>query len=69
MMDQGEFEKRKTAQIKAIFAMSKVRMIKIIDLIEFLLERDPSELVVLPDCFVRSLYQKSIENFDLESRD
>lgn len=54
-MNQGEFEKRRTAAIKAIDATVDDRTIKIIDLVELLLKREPSELVVLPGRFVVAL--------------
>ena len=52
-MNQVEFEKRRVAQVKAIGTTSSNRTMKIIDLIELLLECDPSDIVVLPSCFVR----------------
>lgn len=54
-MDSGEFEKRRTAAIKAIDATVDDRTIKIIDLVELLLKLNPSELIVLPGRFVVAL--------------
>lgn len=45
-MDQGEFEKSRAAQLKALNVMSD-RTIKNIDLVELLSEHDPSELIGL----------------------
>lgn len=54
-MNQVEFEKRRVAQIKAFNVMSGNQTMKIIDLIELLLEREPSELIVLPGYFMAAL--------------
>jgi len=47
-MDQGEFENRRAANVKAIKAMSDVRFMKIIDLVDLLLDQDPSRIVAVP---------------------
>ena len=47
-MEQGEFEKHKESQVKAIRAMSNIRFMKVIDLIDLLLEQDPSRIVAVP---------------------
>lgn len=52
-MNQVEFEKRRAAMVKAINAFSENRTIKVIDLIEVLLKRNPSDIIVLPGCFIK----------------
>jgi len=54
-MNQVEFEKRRVAQCKAVLATSSSRTIKIIELIELLLEFEPSRYIVLPAFFVAAL--------------
>ena len=46
-MDQKDFERRKAAQIKALKAMNEKPMIKVIDLVEMLLEENPSLPMVI----------------------
>jgi len=46
-MDQSDFEKRRAAQKRTLKAMDKKPMVKVIDLVEMLLQEEPSLPVVV----------------------
>lgn len=58
-MTQMEFEKRRLAQVRVCGAMSNDRTMKIIDLIDLLLEREPDVLIVVPGNFLKRIEQPS----------
>jgi len=49
MLEQKEFEDRRAAQIKALETMIEKPAMKVIELVEILLEQDPSLPVVVQD--------------------